>query len=197
MNQISQPLKPASIAEISAVLQVLFDALPFQRGTRADNVAGAYVDALRGFSHESINAGIRKFLRGECDEVSPRFVPTPPELARIVRTTSIASRPQQAERREHSAPPASAGERARMRLKMPMWQTAFSSPQRLDALAQANREGLGAMIVLASSWGVPVPDELLALPEIEGERQWREANSRAVAEIQRNPPPFMRHRQSA
>lgn len=197
MNQITQPLKPASIAEISAALQVLFDALPFQRGTRADNVAGAYVEALRGFANESVNAGIRKFLRGECEEVSPRFVPTPPELARIVRTTSIASRAQPAERREPSEATLAPGERARMRLKMPMWRAAFGSPVRMDALAKANSEGLGAMIVLATSWGVPVPDELLALPEEEGERQWQQAHNRAWAEIRRNPPPFMRSRKSA
>lgn len=194
MNQISQPLKPASIAEISAVLQVLFDALPFQRGTRADNVAGAYVDALRGFSHESINAGTRKFLRGECEEVSPRFVPTPPELARIVRTTSIGSRPQPEERREPPTQPQSAGERARMRLKMPMWRAAFGSQSRMDALAKANSDGLGAMVVLATAWGVPVPDELLEHADEEGERQWQQAHRRALAEIERNPPPYMRHR---
>lgn len=182
--------KPASLAEISDALQVLFDALPFQRGAKTDNVAAAYLESLRGLSAEAINAGVRKFLRGECEGVSPRFVPTPPELAQIVRKTVVPSRVPE-ERRIAPFRPAVAGERERLRLKMPMWQAAFPSPERLDGLAKANAEGFGAMVVLASQWGVPVPQELLDMPEAEAERQWRHARNQAWAEIERNPPPFM------
>ncbi len=190
MNQISQPLKPASIAETSAALQLLFDALPFQRGAKTDNVAAAYVEALRGMTAEAIEAGIRRFLRGEVEGVSPRFVPTPPELARIVRTAVVPERIPEPRRiaPSHSETP---GERARMLLKMPMFNHAFSTGQ-MDELARAHREGQGAMIVLALKWGIEVPQELLDLDEETAEQEWRQARNRAIAEMERNPPPFLR-----
>lgn len=189
MTHISQPSRQASIAETSAALQVLFDALPFQRGAKTDNVAVAYVEALRGTTIEAVEAGIRRFLRGEVDGVSPRFVPTPPELARIVRTVVVPDRIP-SERRiapRQEAP----GERARMRLKMPMFNHAFSTGQ-MDELARAHREGQGAMIVLALQWGIEVPQELLDLDDEIAEQEWRQARNRAVAEMERNPPPFLR-----
>ncbi len=185
-------LKPASLVETSAALQVLFDALPFQRGSKTDNVAAAYVASLGGCSADAINAGISKFLRGECD-VSPRFVPTPPELSRIVRSATMAQRIPP-ERHIAQQPEPTTGERARMRLKMPMWQAAYGITGRMDQLAKANAEGFASMVVLAANWGVPIPPELFEIPEEEAERQWINARNRAWAEIERNPPPFMRNR---
>lgn len=189
MNQITS--RPASSVEISDALRVLFDAgLPFQRGAKADGVAMAYVEALQGMSIEGIQAGIRKFIRGECEDVSPRFVPTPPELARIVRTAVVPSRVPE-ERRIAPFRHSDSGERARMRLKMPMYDFA-TKHGRIDELAAANRAGMTAMIALAMSWGVPVPAELFDVPEQAAERQWHTARNRAWAEIEHNPPPFMR-----
>lgn len=193
MDQTSS--KPASFAEISDALRVLFDAgLPFQRGTKADGVALAYVEALRGMTLESIQAGIRKFIRGECENVSPRFVPTPPELARIARTAVVPARVPEDHRIAPFRQPGD-GERARMKLKMPMFSFAFSSG-RMNELAEANRAGLGAMIALATEWGVEIPDEIFSIPEDRAEREWQSARNRALADIERNPPPCMRRRQS-
>lgn len=188
MHHSSHSSKPASYAEISEALQILFDALPFQRGS-SDNVAMAYIEAINGTSLGSLQAGIRKFLRGECQDVNPRYVPTPPELARIVRTAVVPERVPE-ERRIAPFRPASDGERARMKLKMPMWSYAFERGL-IDRLDRANREGFGAMVALATDWGVKIPDELLAIPEGEAERQWNLARNRAWAEIERNPPPFL------
>lgn len=184
-----QSSTPASLAEISDALQMLFDALPFQRG-QADNAVAAYVEALRGMALDAIHTGIRKFLRGECADVSPRFVPTPPELARIVRTAIVPNRIPE-ERRIAPFRHTSDGERARMRLKMPMFRFAFGSGL-MDDLDRANRAGLGAMIALAGQWGVEVPPELLDALDRDGERDWQKARNQAWAEIERNPPPFMR-----
>lgn len=189
MNPFS---KPASLVEISSALQVLFDALPFQRGSKTDNVAAAYVEALRGCSSEAINAGIRRFLRGECEHVSPRFVPTPPELARIVRTAIVDRVP--VERRIEPYREPLPGEKMRMRLKMPLLQAAHGNQGRMLALAKANAEGFQAMVVLAANWQVRVPDDLLDMPTEEAERQWQQARTRAWAEISANPPPFMRRK---
>lgn len=195
MNQIAQPSKPATSAEISEAMEFLFRAgLPFQRGTNADNVALAYIDALHGMSTAAIMAGIRKFLRGECEGVSPKYVPTPPELARIVRTAVVPERIP-VERRV-APPPMADDERARMRLKMPMFDHAWSTSQ-MDRLDRANREGFAAMVMLAREWEIPVPDELNDLPDEENERRWRLARERAWREIERNPPPFMRNRKRA
>lgn len=82
-------------------------------------------------------------------------------------------------------------ERARMRLKMPMWQFA-NTMGRMDELAAANRAGMNAMIVLAQAWGIEIPPALLDIPDGEAEHQWRTARNRAWAEIERNPPTFLR-----
>ncbi len=188
-----QPSPPASIAEISEQMQLLFDALQFQRGTRADNVAASYVKALSGCTAEAIKAGVVKVLRGEVESINPRFVPTPPELARVIRTAVVQRRVP--EERRLSAPPRPTvdGARARMRLKMPMYQAAEHNPVRIDQLAKANAEGLQAMILLASRWVVTIPAELYDVPIEEGERLWRQARSRAWTEIEARPPPFLRH----
>lgn len=192
MNQITSLSTPASAAEISDALRVLFDGgLPFQRGVNPDNAAILYVEALRGFTAAGIRAGITKFIQGECEDVSLRFIPTPPELAKIVRTVIVPSRIPE-DRRIAPFRHSSHGERDRMRLKMPMYNYAFSNGL-MDDLNKANREGMGAMIVLATKWGIAIPPELLSIPDDEAEHQWHVARNRALAEIDRNPPPYRRH----
>lgn len=193
MNQISSPSTPASAAEISAALQVLFDALPFQRGTRTENVAMAYIEALRGVTAAAVTEGIRKFLRGECEDVSPRFVPTPPELARIVRTAVVAARIPE-ERRIAPFQHRDDGERMRMRLKMPLYNFATATG-RMDELARALDAGFGATAALAAKWGIPIPAEFSELSDQFIESEWRAARSRAQMEVDRNPPPYVRQRQ--
>lgn len=169
-------------------MKVLFNALPFQRGTDPATVIVAYVEALRGAGLDSIKAGISKFLRGDCEGVSMKFVPTPPELARIVRTAVVPSRIPEGRRIAPFRHPDDAA-RARMRLKFPMFRYAFGSGL-MDDLDRANRDGLEAMVMLAAKWGIPIPPEL----NDQTDADWRAARSRAWAEIERNPPPFMRRR---
>lgn len=191
MNQISSPSTPATVAETSAALSVLFDSgLPFQRGAKPETAALAYIEALRGMTLDAITAGIRKFLRGECEGVSMKFVPTPPELARIVRTAVVPSLIPRERRIAPFRHPDEA-ERARMRLKFPMFRYAFGSGL-MDDLDRANRDGLEAMVMLAAKWGIPIPPEL----SDQTDADWRAARSRAWAEIERNPPPFMRGRRT-
>jgi len=59
--------------------------MPFPRGADPEKAVLAYIGALQGFPIDAISAGIRKFLRGECEDVSKKFCPHPPELASIVR----------------------------------------------------------------------------------------------------------------
>jgi hypothetical protein len=57
----------------------------FPPGVDAQKAIYGYMTSLQGFSVEAITHGIRKFLRGECEDVNPKFCPHPPELAAIVR----------------------------------------------------------------------------------------------------------------
>lgn len=177
---------------MAEALQVLFDSMRFPPGVDEKRAIFGYMTALSGFTVEAIEAGIRKFLRGECEGVNPKYCPHPPELAHIVRTAVVPGRAHQPAlpKPEHNWLP---GERERMRLKMPMWRYAFAAGL-MDQLDAANRQGFGAMVVLANKWGVKIPDELLQ-DEERTEREWRVAGNRARAAMEASPPPFMRRRQ--
>lgn len=186
---------PATSAQAAEALQVLFDSMRFPPGVDEKRAIFGYMTALNGFSVEAIEAGIRKFLRGECEGVNPKYCPHPPELAFIVRTAVVPERVFVKQLAPPERPQWGAGERDRMRLKMPMWRHAFECG-RVDELDTANRAGFGAMVVLAGKWGIPIPDELLA-DEGKTEREWRLAGNRARAAIEANPPPFMRRFEQA
>jgi hypothetical protein len=72
----------------------LFNSMRFPPGVDAEKAIYGYIHALQGFPVEAIAHGIRKFLRGECEDVNPKYCPHPPELAAIVRGT-MRSRPTQ------------------------------------------------------------------------------------------------------
>lgn len=168
----------------------------FPPGVDASKAIDGYHLALRGFTPDAIAEGIAKFLRGECQDVNPKFCPHPPELAQIVRTAVVqhrVTRTVETIKQIHVEPVA--GERDRMRLKMPMWRYAFAAGL-MDELDAANRAGFGAVVVLAHKWGIPVPEELLA-DEAKTEYEWRVIGNRARAAMEANPPPFMRRRQTA
>lgn len=71
---------------------------------------------------------------------------------------------------------------------MPMFSHAFPNETLMAELAQANAAGMEAMILLAVEWGIPVPDELNG----QTDAHWHRARNQALAEIERNPPTFMR-----
>lgn len=70
----------------------MFNSIGFPRGVEPDKAVFGYIQALQGFPVEAIAYGIRRFLRGECSDVSQKYCPRPPELAAIVRDT-IKARP--------------------------------------------------------------------------------------------------------
>lgn len=75
----------ADMSEIAVAMKRLTDAMPPPRGVEPSKAFAAYCKALLKFSVDEIDAGIDRFLAGECDpKISLKFYPRPPELARIV-----------------------------------------------------------------------------------------------------------------
>lgn len=87
MNTQVQQSMPATTEQIAAALQILFNSMPFPKGTDPEKAVLGYITALQGLPIQAIASGIRKFLRGECKDVSMKFCPHPPELAAIIRET--------------------------------------------------------------------------------------------------------------
>lgn len=59
----------------------------FKPGVDRDAAIFGYMQALQGFPIAAIARGIQRFLAGECDGVSMKYCPQPPELAGIIRET--------------------------------------------------------------------------------------------------------------
>lgn len=79
----SSPQPAASKADIVEALAPLLRTMP-SKGKVQDRMEGYFI-ALGGFMRTEIEAGVRKFLSGECAGVKSEFVPLPPQLAKIVR----------------------------------------------------------------------------------------------------------------
>ncbi|HKY87631.1 MAG TPA: hypothetical protein VJL90_12785 [Pseudorhodoplanes sp.] len=144
---------------------------------------------LGGVPDRVISETAKRFISNEIPGQSATFAPSVAEFvkaARSIPTDTLPRLPKPEPERQLS--PAA---KARMRLKMPMFQHANECGL-MDQLDAANKAGFSAMAELAGKWGVPVPEELLSLPPVEAERQWANARNQAWADIHRNPPPFMR-----
>ncbi|HMF69152.1 MAG TPA: hypothetical protein VK602_16265, partial [Phyllobacterium sp.] len=76
----------ASKIDILEVLTPLLRTMP-TKGKVQDRMEGYFI-ALAQFTRADIEAGVRKFLSGQCAGVKSEFVPLPPQLAQIVRDVS-------------------------------------------------------------------------------------------------------------
>lgn len=81
-------LQRATDVEIATAVGVLIRNMPAPRGVKTTDRMEGYLNALRGFPLAAIEAGIAKFLRGECPELSQKYCPHPPEVAGIVRASA-------------------------------------------------------------------------------------------------------------
>lgn len=84
----------ATRLEIFEAITPLLRTMP-SKGKVQDRMEGYYL-ALGGFPRSDIEAGVRKFLSGECVGVKTEFVPPPPQLAQIIREAANIEK-QQAE----------------------------------------------------------------------------------------------------
>lgn len=153
-----------------------------------------YDEALTGLDDGSVCATAAKFVRGEVSGQNKTFAPSIAEFRDEVRKTPVPGRlaisPPQLEAYRH----VDAKERARMRLKVPLYDYAIEHGK-ADELAKALDEGFNATAALAANWGVSIPVEFSEMPSGSIESEWRAARNRAWAEIDRNPPPFIRRRE--
>jgi hypothetical protein len=157
-----------------------------------DVLIATFEKATAHVDNRAIAEAARRFTCGEVKTANPTFAPSVAEFVQECRRVPIERPSLPKPERELSVDDAA---KARLRLKMPMYRYATECnlmPQ-LDA---ANRSGFSAMIALADRWGVPIPEELLALPGDVAERQWDEARRMAWVEVERNPPPFLKRQRS-
>lgn len=167
----------------------------FPQGSSDPDVLVASIErATADVSNEAISEAAQRFTSGIVTGQHKTFAPSVAEfciearrMAELIPLRGRVSLPAPTRYQPQPVP----NERARMRLKMPMY-TFATAMGRMDELAVANKAGMNAMIALAMSWGIDTPPELLDIPDAEAESQWRTARNRAWAEIERNPPPFMR-----
>lgn len=84
---LRQRVQPADEPTIVGRLKALLANLPTARpGEESGEVRIAgYVFALKLFSREALDAAIADVLRGADPDIDPRFMPTPPQLARLAR----------------------------------------------------------------------------------------------------------------
>lgn len=152
---------------------------------------------LDGVGDEAIVETARRFSAGLIEKQNREFAPSSADFAfearKIEEFLSFRNRARlpyrgnQDDRGLRLEPM----EKARLRLKMPMYQHAVATGQ-MTALTEANVAGFGAMAVLAQKWEIAIPQELLDADDDFIEAQWHRARNIAIGAIERDPPPFMR-----
>lgn len=68
-----------------AFRRLLMTGLSLPASMDAAKAPGIYAFALRGISHDGLHRAVEKVIRGEYDNISRSFMPTPPELAALAR----------------------------------------------------------------------------------------------------------------
>lgn len=77
--------KPANVSETTAILSRLLSSFPEREsddGSKLDRLR-SYVIALEGYSLPVLEECERRILKAKAPDLDPRFMPTPPQLARL------------------------------------------------------------------------------------------------------------------
>lgn len=69
-----------------AFRRLLMTGLSLPASMDAGKAPAIYAFALRGISNDGLTRAVEKVIRGEYDNISRAFMPTPPELAALART---------------------------------------------------------------------------------------------------------------
>lgn len=86
ISELSEKLARASDDAITArILFLKRSGMKLPGGVDADKIDRIYGFALKGCSHEGLKAVTERLIQGGYPEINPAFIPTPAELARIVR----------------------------------------------------------------------------------------------------------------
>ena len=79
-------LEPLDSSAIAACVMPIVASMPSaSAGEMAELRGAAYVVALEGAPRKALEIACRQVLRGDVEELSRRFAPTPPELAKLTR----------------------------------------------------------------------------------------------------------------
>lgn len=63
-------------------LRALFEAWPSDKGA-GTGLTEAYILAIEGYSLPAIEGAVRRLIRGEVDDVDPRFLPSPAQVGNL------------------------------------------------------------------------------------------------------------------
>ncbi|WP_395449918.1 hypothetical protein ACHMW7_08970 [Aminobacter sp. UC22_36] len=136
-----------------------------QTSGNPDLTMQTYEAVLSGVPSPAVVEAAQRFTTGEVLGQNKVFAPSVAEFVQEARRIAavlphrgrkVLAAPHRPLRREPKS-----DERARMCLKLPLLQAAIRNG-RADLLAEAERNGLAALIALAKSWSVPVADDILA-----------------------------------
>lgn len=64
-------------------LRALFEAWPSDKG-EGTGLTEAYILAIEGYSLAAIESAVRRIIRGEADDIDPRFLPSPAQVGNLV-----------------------------------------------------------------------------------------------------------------
>lgn len=121
---------------------------------------------LEGISSEAICEAAKRYAGGLVEGQNTRFAPSVAEFAQEVRR--IASILPYRGRKALPKPkdergPNSPEDQIRMGFKMSMLSAGLGRDGGATLVREANDKGLGELIELARTWGIPVPAELASL----------------------------------
>lgn len=172
----SKPLSPVYADEARKPLFILFSAYPEPWADKSAQQAqqlqdarlNAYLLGLSDIPGWAIEKAVREYISGRVERSAGKRgkLPTVEEIASesrlYVREEALRQsdahrrRQQQQEARREDISPQ---ERARMRLKMPLFTEAMKRTGGIDRLA-AVKNNLEELVALAQTWGVDVPEEV-------------------------------------
>lgn len=78
-----------SKAELAEIIAPMLKAMRLPKGIDPDGLKDGYFMAVAGFTRREVEDAFMRFMRGEAEGLSKTYMPTPPELADIIRNKPI------------------------------------------------------------------------------------------------------------
>ena len=185
ITAVSGRLRPAGDDAVAKALRSLQAAgLGLPAGIEPKGVGMIYTYALGGLSHDALNIAVKKIIRGEYN-INRAFIPTPPELAAIVRAeakviTDDLVRLKATAEAMRPAEPAKVSEEGKARIRKMLEE--YRASHRLAKEAER-----GNVVPEVTPEKIAMLSRIMALPDAKEITAEQMANRRAAAVlIERN-----------